>query len=109
MPMFQIKAAFIGPLKKQSEDAKKYLEYRDTLKFLEINSYIYQFDHTAQMKEEINTRVCNGASHCSGKVGWISLEASEEPHRISFSSAEGWRTEPLSSRSCCLLALIMAL
>ena len=47
----------LGPLKKQSEDAKKYLEYRDNLKFLEINSYIYQFDHTAQIKEEINTKL----------------------------------------------------
>jgi len=47
----------LGPLKRQSEDAKKYLEYRDILKNLEINAYIYQFDHAAQTKEEINTKL----------------------------------------------------
>ena len=47
----------LGPLKRQSEDAKKYLEYRDQLKNLEINAYIYQYDHAAQTKEEINTKL----------------------------------------------------
>ena len=47
----------LGPLKKQSEDAKKYLEYRDNLKFLEINAYIYQYDHAAQIKQEIATKL----------------------------------------------------
>ena len=47
----------LGPLKKQSEDAKKYLEYRDILKNLEINAYIYQYDHAAQTKDEINEKL----------------------------------------------------
>ncbi|MBQ7917956.1 MAG: chromosome segregation protein SMC, partial [Clostridia bacterium] len=47
----------LGPLKRQSEDAKKYLELRDVLKQNEINAYIYQFDHAAQTKEEINTKL----------------------------------------------------
>lgn len=47
----------LGPLKKQSEDAKKYLELRDQLKDLEINAYIYQFDHAAQAKQEINVKL----------------------------------------------------
>ena len=47
----------LGPLKRQSEDAKKFLEYRDVLKQLEINAYIYQYDHAAQTKEEINTKL----------------------------------------------------
>jgi len=47
----------LGPLKKQSEDAKKYLEYRDNLKYLEINAYIYQYDHAAQTKQEIATKL----------------------------------------------------
>lgn len=47
----------LGPLKKQSEDAKKYLEYRDVLKQLEINAYIYQFDHASQTKEAINIKL----------------------------------------------------
>ncbi len=47
----------LGPLKRQSEDAKKYLELRDVLKQNEINAYIYQFDHAAQTKEEINVKL----------------------------------------------------
>ncbi len=47
----------LGPLKRQSEDAKKYLEYRDVLKNLEINAYIYQYDHAAQTKADINEKL----------------------------------------------------
>ena len=47
----------LGPLKKQCEDAKKYLELRDVLKQNEINAYVYQYDHAAQTKQEINERL----------------------------------------------------
>ncbi|MBE7076921.1 MAG: chromosome segregation protein SMC [Clostridiales bacterium] len=47
----------LGPLKRQSEDAKKYLEYRDELKALEINAYIYQYDHASSIKKEINEKL----------------------------------------------------
>ncbi len=47
----------LGPLKRQSEDAKKYLEYRDVLKQLEINAYLYQFDHAAQTKQDISEKL----------------------------------------------------
>ena len=47
----------LGPLKRQSEDAKKYLELRDVLKQNEINAYIYQYDHAAQTKQEINEKL----------------------------------------------------
>ncbi len=47
----------LGPLKHQSEDAKKYLELRDVLKQNEINAYIYQYDHAAQTKQEINEKL----------------------------------------------------
>ncbi len=47
----------LGPLKRQSEDAKKYLEYRDILKNLEINAYLYQYDHAAQIKQDINVKL----------------------------------------------------
>lgn len=46
----------LGPLKRQSEDAKKYLELRDTLKDLEVNAYIYQYEHASAIKEEINEK-----------------------------------------------------
>lgn len=47
----------LGPLKRQSEDAKKYLEYRDILKNLEINAYIYQYDHAEKTKQDINVKL----------------------------------------------------
>ncbi len=47
----------LGPLKRQSEDAKKYLEYRDQLKQMEIDAYVYQFDHAAQTKNDINVKL----------------------------------------------------
>ncbi|MBE5741391.1 MAG: chromosome segregation protein SMC [Clostridiales bacterium] len=47
----------LGPLKRQSEDAKKYLELRDVLKQNEINAYIYQYDHAAQTKQDINEKL----------------------------------------------------
>lgn len=47
----------LGPLKRQSEDAKKYLEYRDNLKQNEINAYVYQFEHASQTKQEINEKL----------------------------------------------------
>lgn len=46
----------LGPLKRQSEDAKKSLALRDTLKDLEINAYIYQYEHASVTKDEINVR-----------------------------------------------------
>ena len=47
----------LGPLKKQSEDAKKYLELRDSLKNLEINAYIYQYDNSAKTKQGIQEKL----------------------------------------------------
>ena len=43
----------IGPLKKQSEDAKSYLEYKGELKTLEINNYLYMVDNANASKQEI--------------------------------------------------------
>jgi len=46
----------LGPLKRQAEDAKKSLALRDTLKDLEVNAYIYQYDNASVVKDEINVR-----------------------------------------------------
>jgi len=46
----------LGPLKRQSEDAKKYLELRDSLKDLEVNAYIYQYEHASSTKAEISEK-----------------------------------------------------
>ena len=47
----------MGPLKKQAEDAKKYLEYKGQLKDLEVNAYIYQYENAHNVKAEINNRL----------------------------------------------------
>ena len=41
----------LAPLKKQSEDAKLFLELRDRLKDLEINSYLYQYENANRIKK----------------------------------------------------------
>ncbi len=47
----------LGPLRRQSEDAKKFLEFRDQLKNLEINAYVYQYDNASKTKQEINEKL----------------------------------------------------
>ena len=47
----------LGPLKKQSEDAKKFLELKDVLKNLEINAYIYQYENASDLKAKITSRL----------------------------------------------------
>lgn len=47
----------LGPLKKQSEDAKKFLELKAILKHLEVNAYIYQFENANDMKAKINSKL----------------------------------------------------
>ncbi len=47
----------MGPLKKQAENAKKYLEYKAKLKDLEVNAYIYQYENANDVKEKINQKL----------------------------------------------------
>lgn len=47
----------MGPLKKQAENAKAYLAYRDQLKDLEINAYIFQFENAKTVKDQINLKI----------------------------------------------------
>lgn len=47
----------MGPLKKQAENAKKYLEYKSTLKDLEVNAYIYQYENANTVKDNINLKL----------------------------------------------------
>ncbi len=47
----------MGPLKKQAENAKKYLEYKGTLKDLEVNAYIYQYENANNVKASINLKL----------------------------------------------------
>lgn len=47
----------MGPLKKQAEDAKKYLEYKGKLKDLEVNAYVYQYENAHVAKSQIKQRI----------------------------------------------------
>ena len=47
----------MGPLKKQAENAKKYLEYKGQLKDLEVNAYIYQYENANDTKEQIGLKL----------------------------------------------------
>lgn len=47
----------LGPLKKQSEDAKKFLELKEILKNLEVNAYIYQYENAHDMKAKISSKL----------------------------------------------------
>ncbi len=47
----------MGPLRKQAEDAKKYLEYKGQLKDLEINAYVFQYENASVVKEQIKQKM----------------------------------------------------
>lgn len=47
----------MGPLRKQAEDAKKYLQYKGQLKDLEVNTYIYQFENANVVKDQIKQKM----------------------------------------------------
>ena len=47
----------MGPLKKQAENAKKYLEYKGQLKDLEVNAYIYQYENANNVKAQIGLKL----------------------------------------------------
>ena len=47
----------MGPLKKQAENAKKYLEYKGELKDLEVNAYIYQYENANNVKNQIGIKL----------------------------------------------------
>ncbi|MCL2862068.1 MAG: chromosome segregation protein SMC [Firmicutes bacterium] len=47
----------LDPLTKQSENARKWLEFRDRLKHVEINTYIYQYDTASEAKQIISERL----------------------------------------------------
>ncbi|MBR2988252.1 MAG: AAA family ATPase, partial [Clostridia bacterium] len=47
----------LEPLRRQAETAKKWLDYRDSLRNHEINTYIHQYETAASAKEVISTRL----------------------------------------------------
>lgn len=47
----------LGPLKRQAEIAKKFLELRDELKDFEVNAYIFQYENSNKQKLEIKVQL----------------------------------------------------
>ncbi|MBQ9786509.1 MAG: hypothetical protein IJW25_03470, partial [Clostridia bacterium] len=47
----------MGPLKRQAENAKAYLGFKDKLKDLEVNAYIFQFENAKNVKDAINVKI----------------------------------------------------
>ena len=47
----------LGPLIRQAEAARTYLELRERLKTLDINYYIHSYDNAAQEKQRLNTEL----------------------------------------------------
>ena len=71
----------MGPLKKQAENAKAYLAFRDQLKDLEINAYIFQYENAKSVKEQINLKIKSITDE-------LNLEASRlEEANISYSNS----------------------
>lgn len=46
----------LGPLEKESEDALKAREFKEELKILEVNTFLYQTENNAERKKEITTQ-----------------------------------------------------
>lgn len=47
----------LGPLEKQSNDAKKYLTLRDRLRELEVSDYLYRVDNSESQKRKIQDKI----------------------------------------------------
>lgn len=47
----------MGPMKKQAENAKAYLQFKDKLKDLEVNAYVFQYENAKNVKDKINLKI----------------------------------------------------
>ena len=47
----------MGPLKRQAENAKKYLDFKNQLKDLEVNAYVFQFENASIAKDKIRQKL----------------------------------------------------
>ena len=59
----------LGPLKKQAENAKIYLELKEKLKSFEVNAYIYEYDNASTTKKSIQTKIDGYAEELENKQG----------------------------------------
>ncbi|MCF0128689.1 MAG: chromosome segregation protein SMC [Pseudobutyrivibrio sp.] len=52
----------IGPLEKQSEDAKQYLKYKEELKKIDVNSFMLEIDRLQASLDEVEKNGANASS-----------------------------------------------
>ncbi len=77
----------MGPLKKQAEDAKKYLEYKGQLKDLEVNAYVYQYENSTVVKNQIKQKMQALEEELSARqneIENITKEYDNEMNRLSL-------------------------
>ena len=67
----------LKPLKKQADDAKIYLNLREELKVLEVNSYLYQHDTTNEVKQALQDKIDGYAEEVSLKTNQINESISK--------------------------------
>lgn len=75
----------MGPLRKQAEDAKKYLEYKGQLKDLEVNAYVYQYENANVVKDAIKQKlkaIDEELSARQGDLENITKEYTDEMDRL---------------------------
>jgi len=72
----------LGPLKKQSENAKIWLDLKEKLKHLEINEYIYKYDNSSENKEIINSKIAGITEELNFKQA--DLDKSIESYNTAF-------------------------
>ena len=78
----------MGPLKKQAENAKKYLEFKGQLKDLEVNAYIYQYENANSAKEQISLKL--DALEKQIDIRQTDLDKTNEDYSRAMSSIENF-------------------
>lgn len=56
----------VGPLKRQSETARQYLQYRDELKSLDVNMFLWQYDGAEKNKKELEEKLQTAEADLEG-------------------------------------------
>ena len=72
----------IGPLEKQSEDAKKYLKLKEELKKIDVNSFMLEVDRLTGLLEEVETNRGTAATQLAES------QTEQEQIRESFDALE---------------------
>jgi len=77
----------IGPLEKQSEDAKQYLKYKEELKRIDVNSFMLEVDRLQANLDEVEKNAS------IAKENMESSKAAQEEIRVKYDSLEQQITE----------------